>query len=366
MSTILKLTTSFTLLIAILVLVLGVFMNNVAVQLFCFAGLSLILLLLRGFKKWLSSYRVMLPFLISLTLVYLIFGILKIRTLDGEAGSVLHWLDFGLKRILLFVNSVLAFQLFFQLISFADLLRLPLRIGTLKYVVLGKILFANAFNSYEDIAFHQSLIPSEQVGKPSLGHRFRVRLSAVLALLLTLSRESRVRGEQIDNRIILCHGGKSGGTGQWYLILGFVVLVTVATMIIPIPVPGGGFFNFGDVMIVFIGLYAGSKAGAIAGGIGSAIADLLLFPLFAPITLIVKGLEGLICGLAHQRSGLWQIIFPLAGSAVIVLGYFIGEWSLPQLGKAVAIADLPVNIVQASVGFLGGRALFEAAKYLDI
>ncbi len=366
MSTALKLGLALTLLLAILVLALGFYMNVLAVQMACFAALSLLLLGLKGVKRWTAGYRMMLPFLVSLTLVYLLFGILKVRTQEGEPGTVLQWLEFGLKRILLFANSVLAFQLFFALVSFDDLLRLPLKIGTLKYVILGKILFANAFNSYAEIKFHHSLIPSEQTAKPALAQRFRVRLAAVLALLLALSRESKLRGEQIDNRIACCHSGKSKQTGQWYLILGFVVLVTVATMIIPIPVPGGGFFNFGDVMIVFIGLYAGRKAGAIAGGIGSAIADLLLFPLFAPITLVVKGLEGYVCGLAHRRSGLWQIVFPLAGSVLIVLGYFCGEWALPQLGKAVAIADLPVNLVQASVGFLGGRALFEAAKFLDV
>ncbi len=362
----LRLALALLLLTGILVLVLGVYMNSLSVQLVCFAALSLALLVMRGFRRWLAAYRVMLPFLLSLALVYLLFGLLKIRTQEGEPGSMLHWLEFGLGRVLLFVNSVLAFQLFFSLVTFDDLLRLPLKIGLLKYVILGKILFANALNSYPDIAFHHSLIPTEQIGKPNLAKRFRVRLAAVLALLLTLSRESRLRGEQIDNRIVACHGGRTSQTGQWYLILGFVVLVTVATMIIPIPVPGGGFFNFGDVMIVFIGLHAGRKAGAIAGGIGSAIADLLLFPLFAPITLIVKGLEGYLCGLAHGRSGFWKVVLPLAGSVILVAGYFIGEWSLPQLGKAVALADLPVNLVQAAVGFSGGRALFEATRSLDL
>lgn len=366
MSTTLKLGLALTLLLAILVLVLGVYMDVLAVQAICLAALALLLLGLKGVKRWAAGFRMMLPFLISLSLVYLLFGLLKVRTQEGAPGSVPYWLEFGLKRILLFANSVLAFQFFFALVNFDDLLRLPLKIGSLKYMILGKILFANALNSYADIRFHHSLIPTEQTAKPTLARRFRTRLAVVLALLLTLSRESRLRGEQIDNRIACCHGLKGGQTGQWYQILGFVVLVTVATMIIPIPVPGGGFFNFGDVMIVFIGLHAGRKAGAIAGGFGSAIADLLLFPLFAPITLVVKGLEGYICGLAHRRSGLWQFILPLAGSVVIVLGYFFGEWALPQLGQAVAIADLPVNIVQAAVGFLGGRALFEAAKYLDI
>ncbi|MCB5223545.1 MAG: ECF transporter S component [Candidatus Cloacimonadaceae bacterium] len=366
MSSQIKLSLSLLLLLTILALALVVFMDSLVIQLAFFGALTLSLLALRGFKRWLSSHRLILPFLISLSLVYLLFGILRINTQDGNPGSIAYWLQFGLGRVLLFVNSVLAFQLFFSLISFDELLNLPLKIGLMKYVILGKILFSNAFNSFGDITFHQSLIPSQQRLKQSFPQRFKARLSAVLALLLTLSRESRVQGSQIDNRITACHRGTSVGTGQWYQNLGFIVLVTVATMIIPIPIPGGGFFNFGDVMIVFIALHAGSKAGALAGGIGSAIADLLLFPLFAPITLIVKGLEGLLCGLGHKSSGLGRFLFPLAGVALMVGGYFLGEWALPQLGKAVAIADLGVNIVQGVVGFVGGRALFEAAKYLDI
>ncbi|MFA6721419.1 MAG: hypothetical protein WCR92_08400, partial [Candidatus Cloacimonadaceae bacterium] len=100
----LKLALALALLIAILVLVLGVYMNVLAVQLSCFVALSLLLLILRGVKSWLSGYRMMLPFLISLVLVYVLFGILKIRTQEGEPGSVIHWLDFGLKRIMLFAN----------------------------------------------------------------------------------------------------------------------------------------------------------------------------------------------------------------------------------------------------------------------
>lgn len=366
MSPQIKLALSLLLLLTILAFTLVVFLDSLIVQLAFFGALTLALLILKGFKRWLYSYRLMIPFLISLSLVYLLFGVLKINTQEGEPGSISHWLQFGLGRILLFANSVLAFQLFFSLISFDELFNLPLKIGYMKYVILGKILFSNAFNSYQDINFHQSLIPSQQQSKKPFSQRFKNRLAAVLALLLTLSRESRVKGAQIDNRIAACHGGKASGTGQWYLNLGYVVLVTVSTMIIPIPIPGGGFFNFGDVMIVFIGLHAGRRSGALAGGIGSAIADLLLFPLFAPITLIVKGLEGWLSGLGHNSSGLARFLFPLAGSAVMVGGYFLGELVLPQLGKAVAVADLGVNVVQALVGFVGGRALFEAAKYLDI
>ena len=88
---------------------------------------------------------------------------------------------------------------------------------------------------------------------------------------------------------------------KWYLSVGFTVLVMVTTLLIRIPVPGGGYFNFGDVIIVFCGLYAGKKAGMIAGGIGSALADLIGFPIFAPVTLIAKGLLGLFAGMAKRR-----------------------------------------------------------------
>ncbi len=366
MSPSIKLIFAFLQLVACLVIVLFFFMENLAVQLAFVFLLSVLLLLSKGGKRWLAGLRLMLPFLVSLIIVYSLFGLFRLHTPEGEPGSFQFWLEFGSIRILLFVNSVLAFQLFFSIVGFNDLLHLPLKIGTMKYVILGKMLSNTAINSYQEITFHQSLIPSEQYEKLPFSHRFKARLSSVLALMLSLITEASHKGQYIDNRIIHCHQVKKYNPNQWYLILGFLVMVTVATMIIPIPVPGGGFFNFGDVMIVFIGLYAGKKAGAIAGGIGSAIADLLLFPLFAPITLIVKGLEGFICGLAHQKSGFWQIIFPLIGAIVIIVGYFIGEWFLPQLGKAVALADLPVNIVQALVGFVGGRTLFEAAKYLNL
>jgi uncharacterized membrane protein len=354
------------LLTAVLVIVLGVYMDTLAVQVSAWVALSLILLAIRGWKRWLSGFRTVLPFLFSLILVYLLFGLFRVKTPSAEPGSVLFWLEFGAKRILLFINSVLAFQLFFESVGFDDLLRLPLGIGVRKYIILGKLLYGTALNAYPGILFHQRLIPSEQSSKLTFAHKFKARLASVLALLLTLISEARQKGELIDNRIEVCHHGKKRSTGRWYLILGFLVMVTVATMIIPIPVPGGGFFNFGDVIVVFVGLYMGKKAGALAGGIGSAIADLLLFPLFAPITLVVKGLEGFICGLGYGKGTLGKLLFPLLGTSVIVAGYFLGEWFMPQLGKAVAMADLPVNIVQAAVGFTGGRALYEAARYLDL
>jgi len=147
---------------------------------------------------------------------------------------------------------------------------------------------------------------------------------------------------------------------KWYLTVGFTILVMVTTLLIRIPIPGGGYFNFGDVVIVFCGLYAGRKSGLIAGGIGSALADLIGFPLFAPITLVAKGLLGFFAGMGKEAVGMKKNLWPILGAVVMVAVYFVGTWILPTFGKAAAIADLLPNVMQAILGFIGGRLLFAA------
>jgi len=45
--------------------------------------------------------------------------------------------------------------------------------------------------------------------------------------------------------------------------------------------------------------------------------------------------------------------------------YFAGTWFMPSFGKAAAIADFPPNILQAALGFVGGRLLFLAYKRIE-
>jgi len=147
---------------------------------------------------------------------------------------------------------------------------------------------------------------------------------------------------------------------KWYLIVGLTVMVMIATVLVRVPVPGGGYFNLGDVVIIFSGLFGGWKAGLIAGGFGSAFADLIGFPVFAPVTLIVKGLEGLVAGLAKPDVKWQTYFFPAIAVIIMVVGYFFGCLFFPNLGFGVAVADLPVNITQAIAGYIGGIALYLA------
>ena len=84
----------------------------------------------------------------------------------------------------------------------------------------------------------------------------------------------------------------------------FTALVCVATMMFILYVPATeGYFNLGETMVYTTAILLGPYIGAIAGGLGSALADVLLgFSIYAPATLVIKGLEGFIVGLLTRRG----------------------------------------------------------------
>jgi uncharacterized membrane protein len=80
-------------------------------------------------------------------------------------------------------------------------------------------------------------------------------------------------------------------------------LVAVATNVIKIPTPPtGGYINFGDTMVMFTAMLFGPVIGSFAGGVGSALGDVMGgYPGWAPVTLVVKGIEGLVVGYIAMR-----------------------------------------------------------------
>ena len=71
----------------------------------------------------------------------------------------------------------------------------------------------------------------------------------------------------------------------------FAALTCVATMIIHIPSPIGGYFNLGDCMVLLSAFVLGPVWGTAAGGIGSALADVICgYFVYAPGTLVIKAL----------------------------------------------------------------------------
>lgn len=149
---------------------------------------------------------------------------------------------------------------------------------------------------------------------------------------------------------------------KWYSVVGMTVVVLITTYLIKLPIPGSvGYFNFGDVVIVFAALMLGRKGGFLAGAIGASIADIISgFAMWAPLTFVAKGLEGFLCGFAKGKKGIPYHIYPLIGTIIMAAVYFVGEYLIPNYGgPASAVAELIPNIIQAGGGYIGGKILFE-------
>jgi uncharacterized membrane protein len=153
----------------------------------------------------------------------------------------------------------------------------------------------------------------------------------------------------------------------------FAALVTIATMVIKIPtVATQGYVNVGDTMIFVSALIMGPQAGLIAGGVGSALADILLGYLhWAPWTLVIKGIEGLIVGLlaykTFQRTkkvSLTTIGATLIAAAWMVFGYYIAGGIL--MGFPAAVSSIPGNIVQGVASVILAIPLTHAFKNIKL
>jgi uncharacterized membrane protein len=156
----------------------------------------------------------------------------------------------------------------------------------------------------------------------------------------------------------------------------FTALVFLSTYLFQIPIPSTqGYFNLGDIMIFISGLTFGPTVGGFSGGIGSSLSDALGgFGIFAPFTLVIKGLEGYVAGLISRRSGSKRTLLMAwtAGSAVMVVGYFLAEsffialvfGSSPYTGIAAASGEVPFNILQVVGGGIVGIPVSLGVKYV--
>lgn len=144
-----------------------------------------------------------------------------------------------------------------------------------------------------------------------------------------------------------------------------MAMITVVTMVIPIPIPfsSGGYVHLGDAVLFLSVLILGWQYGAVAAGVGSALADIFLgAAIWSPWTLVVKGGMAIIMGLfiakAEKSEGktilgvpIYQQIGMLLAGIFMVVGYYIAEGVI--YGNFVApILSVPWNIAQFIVGLV--------------
>lgn len=162
-------------------------------------------------------------------------------------------------------------------------------------------------------------------------------------------------------------------TKQLTTIAMFVALVTVSTVVIAIPAPAGGFLNVGDTVVLIAAACLGPIGGMVAGGLGSCIADLILgYGMYAPFTLVIKGLEGLICGgliLLYDRTLGKRFKNYIAQVIAGVISMIIAALTMSSLyciadgilyGWGAAIVNAPVNLLQGAIGIVAGSIIVYA------
>jgi len=158
------------------------------------------------------------------------------------------------------------------------------------------------------------------------------------------------------------HYSEFGVTVKITIAAVFAALVFIVTsQIPPIPIPAtSGYFNVGETIIYVAALLFGAFVGAFSGGIGAMLADIYLgFSVFAPGTMVIKGIEGAIVGILYQKlrkhlpnPTARAILSAAVGGLEMVTGYFLYEQLVLGYPFALALAEVPFNIVQMLIGLL--------------
>ncbi len=145
----------------------------------------------------------------------------------------------------------------------------------------------------------------------------------------------------------------------------FAALSCVATMVIRIPTPIGGYIHAGDAVVLLSAFLLGPWWGAAAAGLGSALADLIAaYALYVPGTFAIKFIVALLAGFLLNcrivRSALARaVIAGVIGETFMVLGYLAYEALILGYGAAAA-GGVPMNCIQGAFGVVAGSALYVA------
>ena len=122
--------------------------------------------------------------------------------------------------------------------------------------------------------------------------------------------------------------------------------IFLLTAFIRVPIPAG-YLHLGDAGVFLCAMLLSPGIGALCAGVGSALADLYGFPVYAPITFLIKGAAALVFALLWRKlPGKFRYLAFLA-VLIVPIGYFLFELIL---FRNAAWADLPLNLLQAVVG----------------
>lgn len=152
-----------------------------------------------------------------------------------------------------------------------------------------------------------------------------------------------------------------GFTTKKISLIALMSALTAVLTLAAIPLPGGGYYNFGDAVVFVSAATLGPVSGAFVGGLGGALGDLVLgYTFYAPFTLVIKAAEALVTGLVFRalkrlfrdKGGraakcAFCALAGIAGGLVMAAGYFLAEGLLlSEGGWQGGLVNLPWNILQ--------------------
>lgn len=149
------------------------------------------------------------------------------------------------------------------------------------------------------------------------------------------------------------------GVKELSIIAVFTAVICVATMILKLDIPATrGFFNVGDSMIYVTALLFGPVIGGITGGIGSSLADILLAaPWYAPGTLVIKGVEGLVVGYIGYKirprinpTIQWKTLGAFLGVSLGGITYYLGSTYYIGIFGSIFLEQLFWAVIATLVG----------------
>ena len=140
-----------------------------------------------------------------------------------------------------------------------------------------------------------------------------------------------------------------------------VALVFLSTFFLNIKLPisvNGGLVHLGTAMLFIASILFGPKKGALAGAIGMGLFDLVGgWLLWAPITIVARGLQGFIVGKIAWSNGrkgsslALNIVATLVSVPFMIAVYYFGEVILYG-NWIVPLTSIPGDLLQNALGMI--------------
>ena len=140
-----------------------------------------------------------------------------------------------------------------------------------------------------------------------------------------------------------------------------VALVFLSTFFLNIKLPisiNGGLVHLGTAMLFIASILFGPKKGALAGAIGMGLFDLVGgWLLWAPITIVARGLQGFIVGKIAWSNGrkgsslAINVIATIVSIPFMIAVYYFGEVILYG-NWIVPLTSIPGDLLQNALGMI--------------